>query len=283
MPRYLTADAATRALKIRRQTLYAYVSRGLIRSEEDGGDSRRSLYSADDVEALVMRKRRGRTPARAAGTALDWGLPVMESAITLVDRGRLFYRGRDAVVLAESGASLEDTARLMWQVRDGFDPFAAAPPASPAIAAGPPLGRCLALLARRAKAESPAWPSDLDRKHGAAASLARAIAGTLGGYAPSREPIHKSLARVWGASRKAADMIRLALVLSADHELNASTFTVRCIASTDASLDAAIAGGLAALSGPLHGGIAVRVAALMREAARAGDAAAVVAAWLKRG
>ena len=74
-----------------------------------------------------------------------------------------------------------------------------------------------------------------------------------------------------------------ALVLCADHELNASAFTVRCVASTGASLGAAAEAGLAALSGPLHGGSWIWVSALFREADRDGDPARAVAEWLRRG
>jgi citrate synthase len=56
----------------------------------------------------------------------------------------------------------------------------------------------------------------------------------------------------------------MALALCADHELNASSFTARCIASTGASLRAAVIGGLAALSGPRHGGMTARVESFWR-------------------
>lgn len=46
----------------------------------------------------------------------------------------------------------------------------------------------------------------------------------------------------------------VSLILYAEHEFNASTFTVRTIASTLADIYAAICGGIGALSGPLHGG-----------------------------
>jgi citrate synthase len=69
--------------------------------------------------------------------------------------------------------------------------------------------------------------------------------------------------------------VRRALVLLADHELNASTFAVRVAASTGSSLAAASLAGLAALSGPLHGGMAARVEMFVDEAERRGPAKAV--------
>jgi citrate synthase len=57
-------------------------------------------------------------------------------------------------------------------------------------------------------------------------------------------------------------LIRAALVLSADHEFNASTFAARVVASTGANLHGSVIGGLAAINGPRHGGLTRRVAAL---------------------
>jgi citrate synthase len=49
-------------------------------------------------------------------------------------------------------------------------------------------------------------------------------------------------------------MFDICLILHADHELNASTFTTRVIAGTLADVYGAVTGGIAALAGPLHGG-----------------------------
>ena len=78
-------------------------------------------------------------------------------------------------------------------------------------------------------------------------------------------------------------IVRRALVLLADHELNASAFAVRVVASTGASLGACLNAGLSALSGPLHGGTTSRVEILFEEVDKAGDAAAVVETRLRRG
>jgi citrate synthase len=290
LTKFLSAEEAVGLLKIRRQTLYAYVSRGLIRSNSQDGDPHRRLYRADDVEALLGRKRRGRTPARAAQTALDWGLPVLESALTLVEDGRLYYRGRDAVTLAQGGATLEDVARLMWGAASA-DPFAAEQPPvdplwrewMPRCAAQSAVSRCLTMLPLAASVDTPVWPSDLGRKQVAAAQIVRAVAAALVAGEPDGRPVHEILASAWRLDARGATIVRSALVLCADHELNASTFTVRCVASTGASLGAAVEAGLAALSGPLHGGSWIRIAALFREVERAGDAGRAIAEWLQRG
>lgn len=89
MSSYLTAEEAARRLGVSRQTLYAYVSRGLLRAH-GSDDPRRSSYSADAVERLGVERKRGRQPKEVARATLDWGTPVLESAITLIRDGRLF-------------------------------------------------------------------------------------------------------------------------------------------------------------------------------------------------
>jgi 2-methylcitrate synthase len=55
-------------------------------------------------------------------------------------------------------------------------------------------------------------------------------------------------------SEQAARAFDVAMILHAEHEMNASTFTARVVAGTGADVHAAIVAGIAALSGPLHGG-----------------------------
>ncbi|MCY7344902.1 MAG: citrate synthase [Pyrinomonadaceae bacterium] len=62
-----------------------------------------------------------------------------------------------------------------------------------------------------------------------------------------------------------ARMFDIALILHADHELNASTFTTRVIAGTLADVYGAVTGGIAALAGPLHGGANTNVMKMLKE------------------
>src|SRR5688572_17215060 len=110
---WLDADAAVESLGVSRATLYAYVSRGRIRSEAAPGGERRRRYSRDDIERLKARSRERRNPEKAAEQALHWGLPILESAITLIADDGIYYRGRDAAALARS-ASVADVAALLW-------------------------------------------------------------------------------------------------------------------------------------------------------------------------
>jgi len=63
----------------------------------------------------------------------------------------------------------------------------------------------------------------------------------------------------------AARALDVALILHADHELNASTFAARVIAATLADMHGAVTGALAALAGPLHGGANTEVMKMLLE------------------
>src|SRR5215218_7268508 len=101
----LRAREAAARLGVKLDTLYAYVSRGLLRSVAVPG-SRERHYRAEDIERF-----RGRSGGERGRETL---IPVIDSAICLIEAGRFFYRGLDAVLLAET-ATLEQTAALLWR------------------------------------------------------------------------------------------------------------------------------------------------------------------------
>ena len=271
---WITAAEAAARLSIRAQSLYAYVSRGLIKAQPDPDEPRRSRYRASDIAELAGRKARGRRPADVAAAAIAWGEPVLASAITTIADGRLFYRGRDAVRLAES-ESLESVARLL---RGGHGFVLKQGEAATAAAGGTMRERAFAALARRAGADPPARGRASLALAIEAASLLDLLADSVAdapGEPAETALVHERLARAWRVDVHGADLIRRTLVLLADHELNASTFAARVAASTGASLAAAALAGLSALSGPLHGGISARVENLAEEARRIGPRAAI--------
>ena len=270
MTDWLTTDEALTRLRVRPQTLYAYVSRGRLRAEPDPVEPRRSRYRASDVAALAERKARGRKAADVAVAAIAWGEPVLASAITTVRDGRLYYRGQDAVRLSRT-ATLEEVARLL---RGGLG---LPPDEGQTAPAGPTArSRAFAAFALRTDADAPAQGRGAEDLASEAANLldlmAAAVAGPEGHVQREEEAgaIHERLGRAWRTPRQQWDAIRRALVLLADHELNASTFAARVTASTGASLAASVLAGLCALSGPRHGGMAARVEAFADEAARRG-------------
>jgi citrate synthase len=72
-------------------------------------------------------------------------------------------------------------------------------------------------------------------------------------------------------------------ICTAEHGLNASTFTARIVASTGADAAAALSSAVGALSGPLHGGAPARVLPMLDAVAESGDAEKWVAEALARG
>ena len=230
----VSAEEAARMLGVSRQTLYAYVSRGLV-TALPGPDQRQSRYPREAVAELAERRRRGRRPKEIAKTALDWGLPVLETKLTLIERERLYFRGVDAVALSEE-ASLEDVACLLWQV-DKDEAFGDAPPAFDPrvldfVASRPGPAFRDDLLARFAiiaeDADTAAWQQEGARIAAGCGGLVRLLAAAMFGAAPTAEPLHRQCAIAWRLDAAAASAVRRALVLCADHELNASSFTARC-------------------------------------------------------
>src|SRR5829696_4396259 len=119
--RYLSAGRAAEELGVSLATLYAYVSRGMVRSEAVEGKRRNRRYRAEDVRMLKERKRRRRDPEGVLEDALHWGTPVLESGITLIDGGKLYYRGRDVGTLAEE-STIEGVAALIWTGEEAMAP-----------------------------------------------------------------------------------------------------------------------------------------------------------------
>ncbi|HLI66149.1 MAG TPA: citrate synthase [Caulobacteraceae bacterium] len=272
MTDWLSAADARARLNVRPQTLYAYASRGRLEARPDPDDPRRSQYRAADVARLELRKARGRKAATVAEDAIAWGEPVLASSITTVIEGRLYYRGRDAVVLAET-ETLESVARLL---RGGDGVRMKVRESRFAVPHGDPRERLFAVLAERAAIDQPTRRRAPIVLAAEGASLLDAAADAVAGR-HIEGPIHERLAAAWETGPAGPDLVRRALVLLADHELNPSTFAARVAASTGASLAAACLAGLAALSGPLHGGMTARVARFIAEAAEADPETALAA------
>lgn len=295
---YLSAQEAAEELGVSVRTLYAYVSRGLVRSEETGGSRRNRRYRAEDVRALKGRKEKRRDPEKATESALDWGAPVTESAITLIEDGRLYYRGRDAVELS-GGCTLEEVAELIWtgnmqQASDGEEI-----PESLATSEGMftegvmrsvqderlPVGVLTTVLQRAAVEDPAAYDLRSVSVRRTGARILRLLAAAAAGREP--EPgrtVASVLQEAWLPKQKgAAALIDRALVLCADHELNVSAFTARCVASAGATPYAAVIAGLCALSGVRHGDVSRRVEALLWEIEASDSVRAALSDRLGRG
>src|SRR5499427_3093029 len=116
---YLSAREASAELAISPATLYAYVSRGLIRSEPSL-DSRSHRYRAEDIRGL--KERRVPSVEPRGFKSFDPDLPVMDSAVGTITENGAIYRGVNCVDLSERD-TLEHAATLLWDVTS-VDPFA---------------------------------------------------------------------------------------------------------------------------------------------------------------
>jgi hypothetical protein len=110
---WMDADAAASRLGIKRESLYAYVSRGRVRSSPVAG-SRSRRYLRADVERLRARHEARSGHGPVAASALRWGEPVLDSAITSIRGAGHTYRGHDAIALASGGAWFESVSETLW-------------------------------------------------------------------------------------------------------------------------------------------------------------------------
>ncbi len=252
---YLTTAQTAARLGVKTETVYAYVSRGLLTSTRIPA-VRGSLFAVDEVEQLAEREG----ARRIAGGSVE----RIRTQLTLLDHDDLYYRGRRASELVESG--FERVAEFLWT---GEMPAAAdfesadVPPlplpesarlidrmrlAVDLVAAHDPLRFDLTTqsLVRRGRAIIGAMVAGLGGGTGGS------VAERLWPAISSREPEPHDI-RVLDA----------ALVLLADHDLAASTLAARVAASTRANLYAVVGAGLGAIDGPLHGSMAERVVRLL--------------------
>jgi citrate synthase len=280
MAMLLTARETADRLGIKLDTLYAYVSRGRLRSVMVPG-TRERRYRSEDVEALVDARSGARPHHSSAPEAL---MPVIGSAICLIENGRFYYRGEDAVGLSEA-ATLEDIARLLW-LDETVPEYADATGLRQRSGAEPASGlieRCQIRLT--ALADEDLGALDLTRARVARSGwrILRELTACVVPSLPSPDPTHRRLAGAWRLGEAGADLIRRCLVLVADHEFNPSTFVARCVASTGASPYAVVTAGLSALSGRLHGGETARAEGLMLELTGGDDPMTLMAGRLARG
>jgi citrate synthase len=294
---WVAAAEAARLLGVKRATLYAYASRGLVRNAPAAGGRGRE-YLREDVERLRARSRARSGHGAAAAGALRWGEPVLETRVGSIGEAGPLYRGQSALALARGGARFEDVCALLWGapcepaavgqgfgapvarlrgvLREGAGPFDGLLLAAGALAANEPHAEPSAEIAR---ARAPLLVRRLVAACGLAAG-GRAVADSLAAGGVARA----LLAALGGAAAPArVAALEEALVLSADHELNASTFAARVAASAGAGLPACAMAALGALSGPRHGGATARVEALVAEIGAPERAPAVVGDRLARG
>ncbi|MBF6568363.1 MAG: helix-turn-helix domain-containing protein [Candidatus Binataceae bacterium] len=294
----LTAAEAAAQLGVKLGTLYAYVSRGWLKSYRRRV-GRQALYRRSDIDALrgVTAPERG-VRARSLPDASSWvtvaqprndespaGVIVAESAVSSIADGKLAYRGYPIGELVDR-ATFEEVCLLLWSGErprvETIDHLRAAvaaaripPPVIAALAAvgdsAPPLLRLSVMMPSLAAAEHrlPAR-SRIDQARMIISVLPLGLGNAPAPAAP-RGAISGTAARLLEraclagydeADRAALDRM---LVACAEHELNPSTFAARVVASTGADLYASVLAALCTLSGPIHGGACDRIETVFAE------------------
>ena len=145
------------------------------------------------------------------------------------------------------------------------------------------VGRAQAALLRAAAEDPGAFDVRPGRVALAGSRILDTVVAAATGVPRDDRAIDAALGGAWHLDSRAVDVIRAVLILCADHELNVSSFTARCIASAGSSPYAVVIGGLAALEGPRHGGASARVETMMDSIRRARDLHSALAARLRRG
>lgn len=254
---YLTTAQTAARLGLKTETVYAYVSRGLLTSTRIP-EVRGSLFAVDEVEQLASREG----ARRIAGGSVE----RIRTQLTLLDHDDLYYRGKRVTDLVPVG--FERVAEFLWTGEMPGQVTLNAPLAtldSVKLPASARLIDRIRLAVDIASAHDP-LRSDLSEQslvRCGRSILAAAIAG-LGGAATGTVA-----ERLWPAiSTRPAEpheicILDAALVLLADHDLAASTLAARVAASTRANLYAVVGAGLGAIDGPLHGSMAERAVRLL--------------------
>ena len=285
--RRLTAADAARQLGVKPATLYSYVSRGVLSRE------RTAAGSTFDAQEIARLARTGRHPSddvrprspNLAGRSGDAD-PVFVTELTLIEDGRLYYRGHDAVDLSRS-RTFEDVAAWLWTGAWPSEPPRWRTPARAAEAvraalrgAGPdalPVEQWMVAVAAAALTD------DLRHDLSAAAIpiVGRGLLSTLVDALPaagpeSAQPGSEAIsARLWTKLARQPltparqSLLEAALVLSADHELAPSTLAARVAAAFRADPYAVVSTGLGPASGSWRSGSSGapgEVEALLREA-----------------
>ncbi len=223
-------------------------------------------------------------PTAVAGKGLE-GIVAANSGICWIDgeAGVLSYRGIDIHDLAEN-STFEETTYLLWngmlpnqlQLREFTSQLSLARELDQRIIdmmrSFPPSASPMEVLRTTVSALSFYDADEKDNTHDAnvrkAYNLTAQIAMIVAIYDRIRKgkeiiPPDRSLSHaanfLWmlngeKPSETATRTLDIALVLHADHELNASTFAARVIAATLSDIHSAITGAIGALKGPLHGG-----------------------------
>ncbi len=171
----LSTEEVAERLGVKPATVYAYVSRGRLTSRRNA-DGKGSLFATADVDAFVAARQRTTTPH-------------IQTGITLIKDGALFYRGREATALART-ADYEAVVSLLWTGELISVPFtddaALRDLAARVTAPLPPTARLTDRLRVTVAAVAAADPLRFDTAPAAVVATGRQLLATMVGALPVR-------------------------------------------------------------------------------------------------
>jgi citrate synthase len=280
---YLSATEAAAFLGVAKPTLYAYVSRGLVRSQP-GVDSRARNYNRLDLEQLRARKRiRNRPQAEVAG-ALHWGAPLLDSSLTLITNDCFYYRGSNALELAQT-RSFWEVACWFWSGSWEVRPVPACSEIRRQKRTSDPFHLQQSWLIARSHSDALGYQLAMPFAGETGTSIVRQYLAYLTGAAnPSIDQVASGLAACWcKKSSRAERVLNAVLILTLDHEINISSFTARVVASAGSNLYEVVNAAMCAFSGSRHGRASERAEQFLLELENAQSALAVIHARLRSG
>jgi citrate synthase len=289
---YISGAEALDILGVKRQTLYAYVSRGWIRSLPQPG-ARVRLYSREDIEKAKARAHARAGHGAVAASAMNCGDPIIATRITEITPAGPRYRGRLAADLARSGLRFENVAELLWLGQWHEQPVSWKLETRPAelerharaitFDERRPL---LELFAPFLVAVGASRGSTAERVHDGTTLLEgrqaiQALVGCFGYLSPLRsyvpmqagEPVARAVLRAAGLAPCAEHerALNAAMILLADHELSPATFSARVAASSGCELQNCLASAISINTGTRIGQIYERAEELLEGAASAAE------------
>ena len=293
---YMTAQEAADELGVKIGTIYAYVSRGMIRSQASVDGQRNRLYSREDVNRLLIRRQVRISLDGTPDDVLHWAAPVLESGISLIEDGNLYYCGisiEDVVAMLTA----EELAALVWtgdasNAAELFDhrrhpsvkkyrkmlldldidrgSFLSVPTFQIIL----PIAMADDPIAFDMRSESIALSG---------ARILRLMTSLASGDVAEDLSLAAMLQRGWQPhDEESVHFFNMALVICADHQVKLATFAARVAAALGATPYSVISTGIATLSGPHQGGYTETVEAFLDEVKAPDNAVSVICARMRR-
>ena len=293
---FLTAQEAADELGVKIGTIYAYVSRGLIRSQASQEGQRHRMYSRDDVTRLLVRRQMRVSLDPQAQDALSWAAPVLETGISLIEDGRLYYCG---IPIEEVAVMLraEELASLVWtedatNAHALFD-FRRHPSANKYRQKLHDLNidrnhlfslPSFQIILPIAMGDDPiAFDLRQDSIALSGARILRLLTSLAAGDVPEDISLAEMLQRGWQPDdERSVRFFDMALIICADHQVKLATFAARVAAALGTTPYSVINTAITALAGPEQGGYTEAVEVFLDEVKTPDQAVEAICSRLRR-